>query len=66
MVLICVLPCQIGYVEADLHTVHTYYYTVIFHIYLYLQSDNFNALHLAVEQEDMTTLHIVEFIASNS
>jgi Arf-GAP/SH3 domain/ANK repeat/PH domain-containing protein len=30
------------------------------------RSDNFNALHLAVEQEDMTTLHIVEFIASNS
>ena len=33
--------------------------------YVCLQSDLYNALHLAVEQEDLTSLHIVEFIASN-
>ena len=39
------------------------YYSVF--PYVCLQSDSYNALHLAVEQEDLTSLHIVEFIASN-
>jgi len=29
------------------------------------QEDKYTALHLAVEQEDLTSLHIVEFISTN-
>ena len=30
-----------------------------------LQEDKYTALHLAVEQEDLTSLHMVEFISTN-
>ena len=30
-----------------------------------MQEDKYTALHLAVEQEDLTSLHMVEFIATN-
>ena len=31
----------------------------------FMQEDKYTALHLAVEQEDLTSLHMVEFIATN-
>ena len=34
-------------------------------LFLLFQEDKYTALHLAVEQEDLTSLHMVEFIATN-